>query len=107
MDLTEIRNRISKCFSGQISGYKWCLFTIFFTFGILGVAALLVYVVDPHYRYRTPSWYDMVSHHIGRGGGTRTPGPMVPNHVRYQLRYTPKFKMLCYITLFFIICQQF
>ena len=20
----------------------------------------------------------------GRGGGTRTPGPMVPNHVRYQ-----------------------
>ena len=25
------------------------------------------------------------THHIfGRGGGTRTPGPMVPNHVRYQ-----------------------
>ena len=21
---------------------------------------------------------------LGRGGGTRTPGPMVPNHVRYQ-----------------------
>ena len=25
----------------------------------------------------------------GRGEETRTPGPMVPNHVRYQLRYTP------------------
>ena len=26
------------------------------------------------------------THHIyiGRGEGTRTPGPMVPNHVRYQ-----------------------
>ena len=25
------------------------------------------------------------THHVdGRGGGTRTPGPMVPNHVRYQ-----------------------
>ncbi len=26
------------------------------------------------------------THHIfiGRGGGTQTPGPMVPNHVRYQ-----------------------
>ena len=23
-------------------------------------------------------------HHNGRGEGTRTPGPMVPNHVRYQ-----------------------
>ena len=26
---------------------------------------------------------------IGRGEETRTPDPMVPNHVRYQLRYTP------------------
>ena len=25
----------------------------------------------------------------GRGEETRTPDPMVPNHVRYQLRYTP------------------
>ena len=25
----------------------------------------------------------------GRGGGTRTPDPMLPKHVRYQLRYTP------------------
>ena len=24
------------------------------------------------------------THHNGRGEGTRTPGPMVPNHVRYQ-----------------------
>ena len=26
---------------------------------------------------------------FGRGEETRTPDPMVPNHVRYQLRYTP------------------
>ena len=26
---------------------------------------------------------------FGRGRETRTPDPMVPNHVRYQLRYTP------------------
>ena len=25
----------------------------------------------------------------GRGGGARTPDPMLPKHVRYQLRYTP------------------
>ena len=25
----------------------------------------------------------------GRGGGTRTPGPMVPNHVRYQTALHP------------------
>ena len=29
-----------------------------------------------HLSYRPPL--------TGRGGGTRTPGPMVPNHVRYQ-----------------------
>ena len=64
MNLSEIKNRISRIFAGQISGYKWCLFTIFVTFGILGMAALLVYVVDPHYRYRTPSWYDMVYYEL-------------------------------------------
>ena len=25
----------------------------------------------------------------GRSGGTRTPGLLVPNQARYQLRYTP------------------
>ena len=64
MHLSEIRSRISKYPAGKISGRKWCLFTIFVTFGILGLAALLVYVVDPHYRYRTPSWYDMVYYEL-------------------------------------------
>ena len=27
--------------------------------------------------------------HFGRSGEARTPGLMVPNHARYQLRYTP------------------
>ena len=30
----------------------------------------------------------MRAFHFGRGDRTRTCGPMVPNHVRYQLRYT-------------------
>ncbi len=32
----------------------------------------------------------------GRSEGTRTPGPMIPNHVRYQLRYTPTSTSLFY-----------
>ena len=38
---------------------------------------------------------------FGRGEETRTPGPMVPNHVRYQLRYTPKHnRQVLYYTIF-------
>ena len=64
MELKAIVKKIGTGLSRQISGYKWCLFTIFVTFGIIGCAALLVYIVDPHYRYRTPSWYDMVYYEI-------------------------------------------
>ncbi len=43
----------------------------------------------------------------GRGGGTRTPDPMLPKHVRYQLRYTPKRYNRRYFILNFPICQLF
>ena len=38
---------------------------------------------------------------LGRGEETRTPGPMVPNHVRYQLRHTPtRPNLLTYLSYY-------
>ncbi len=39
--------------------------------------------------------YDKLDTYFGRGGGIRTPGPMVPNHVRYQTALHPA-KLLPY-----------
>ena len=38
---------------------------------------------------RNPLYYSVFRQFCGRSGEIRTRGPMVPNHVRYQLRYTP------------------
>ena len=48
-------------------------------------------VRSTHLSYRPPL--------TGRGGGTRTPGPMVPNHVRYQtaLHLDNMFNYLVYL----------
>ena len=45
----------------------------------------------------------------GRGEETRTPDPMVPNHVRYQLRYTPsiQFQRSYIIPYEHTVCQAF
>ena len=48
----------------QITGKKWCIFTLSLIFGIIGGAALLVFVVDPHYRYRAPFFYDTVYYEL-------------------------------------------
>ena len=53
---------------------------------------------------------------FGRGEETRTPGPMVPNHVRYQTALHPVAiidkllsfaSRLTYNTIYFYICQEF
>ena len=51
-------------FSKEISPRKWCFFTITVSAVIIFGAALLVYIVDPHYRYRRPFLYKMAYYEL-------------------------------------------
>lgn len=42
----------------------WIGTVLSITFAIIGGVALLVYIVDPFYRYRMPLWYDTVYHEV-------------------------------------------
>ena len=53
-----------KIYSAETNSRKWCIFTIAVSLGIVLGAALLVFIVDPHYRYRKPFFYDMVYYEI-------------------------------------------
>lgn len=48
----------------ETTGKRWCVFTIAVSASIVIGAALLAFVVDPHYRYRAPFFYDMVYHEV-------------------------------------------
>ena len=48
----------------ETSGKKWCIFTVTLALGIVLGAALLAFVVDPHYRYREPFFYDTVYYEL-------------------------------------------
>ena len=43
---------------------KWWKIVTICVFSIISAAALLVYIVDPHYRYRLPKFYDTVYYEI-------------------------------------------
>ena len=43
---------------------QWCKFTVGITLTVVLGAALLAFVVDPHYRYREPFFYDTVYYEI-------------------------------------------
>lgn len=43
---------------------KWWKIVTLCVFSIISAAALLVYIVDPHYRYRLPKFYDTVYYEI-------------------------------------------
>ncbi len=48
----------------ETTGRKWCVFTVAVSLSIIAGAALLVFTVDPSYRYRAPVFYDMVYYEI-------------------------------------------
>ena len=48
----------------EIPARKWCCWVVFTFLGIVGAAVTLVFVVDPHYRYRMPGFYDTVYYEI-------------------------------------------
>lgn len=54
-----------KDFAGKEFSFSlWWRLVAFTVLGIMGSAALLVYVVDPHYRYRLPKFYKTVYYEI-------------------------------------------
>jgi hypothetical protein len=48
---------MKKLFQAEMSYKKWCILTIAISIGIILGAILLVFIVDPHYRYRDPVLY--------------------------------------------------
>ena len=46
--------KIISLWNCETTSFKWCVFTISISLGIVLGAALLVFTVDPHYRYRKP-----------------------------------------------------
>ena len=64
MDIKKIQDLIGKVMDCGLSAKKWCILTIAVAFGIVGGAALLVFTVDPHYRYHAPWFYDTVYYEI-------------------------------------------
>lgn len=64
MALKNLFEILKKILTWKTTGYRWCVFTLVTTFSILGSAALIVFIVDPHYRYRMPVWYDTVYYEI-------------------------------------------
>ena len=64
MYLKSLYTSFRKALTGRISGFKWFCLTVGITFGIVGGAALLVFVVDPYYRYREPFFYDTVYYEV-------------------------------------------
>ena len=55
---------LCKLWSAETSSRKWCIFTVAVTAAVIGGAALLVFVVDPHYRYHEPFFYDKVYYEV-------------------------------------------
>ena len=55
---------MQKIWQAETSWRKWSITTIAVSFSVVLGAALLAFVVDPHYRYRAPFFYDMVYYEI-------------------------------------------
>lgn len=64
MYIKSLYTRFQRALTGRISGLKWFCLTAGVSFGIVGFAALLVFVVDPYYRYRMPFFYDTVYYKV-------------------------------------------
>ena len=64
IDKTKLKERFLYYSGYSISARRWCYILCITLFLIIGGAALLVYIVDPCYRYRLPKFYDPVYYEI-------------------------------------------
>lgn len=64
MNSEKILGAVKKLLTHKTDSRKWCIFTIAAAVGVLGLAALTSFVVDPYYRYRKPFFYDTVYYEI-------------------------------------------
>ena len=71
--------KIISLWNCETTSFKWCVFTISISLGIVLGAALLVFTVDPHYRYRKPFFYDTVYNNI------YATAPHILEHEEYDL----------------------
>ena len=55
---------LRKLWNAETGSRKWTIFTLAATTAIIGGAALLVFTIDPHYRYRDPLFYDKVYYEV-------------------------------------------
>lgn len=60
----KLKRIAEKIFTAEIQYKRWCKLVIFTVLGIIFGAVSLVYVVDPHYRYRLPAFYDTVYYEL-------------------------------------------
>ena len=62
--MDKIRKFLQKVIRAEINYGKWSILVISVSLGIIAGAALLAVVVDPHYRYHEPWFYDKVYYEI-------------------------------------------
>ena len=60
----KLKTIYEKISSAEIPYKRWCKVVILTVLGIIFGAVALVYVVDPHYRYRLPGFYDTVYYEL-------------------------------------------
>lgn len=59
-----LKTIFEKIINAEIPYKRWCKIVILAVLGIIFGAVALVYVVDPHYRYRLPGFYDTVYYEL-------------------------------------------
>ncbi|MBR2345311.1 MAG: hypothetical protein IKA71_05945 [Lentisphaeria bacterium] len=70
---------VLKLYRAETDCGRWIKFTVSLTLGVILGAALLAFIVDPHYRYREPFFYDTVYYEI------YATAPHILKHQQYDL----------------------
>lgn len=61
---SQVKDFLLKIINAQLSCRSWVILVIFTPMAVLAFTALLVFTVDPHYRYREPFFYDKVYYEV-------------------------------------------
>lgn len=77
--MKKIREIFRKIFLAELSCRRWCILVVSLSLGIVLGAALLAVVVDPHYRYHEPWFYDKVYYEL------YATAPNILQHENYDL----------------------
>ncbi len=62
--LKKIQNICIKIWNSELDYRKWAISVLSVSLGVIFCAALLTFIVDPHYRYRKPFFYDTVYYEL-------------------------------------------